>query len=304
MTATPSFKQKINEKEIRRADAMKIRYEDIHVEPGFNLRAALDLLDGESLEKAKEDDDSLFRHIMAGGQYPALEVRPRAEGGVWLVDGHRRHAAIGRADAAGAPLRDRDGELMVRIDAFNGNDADRTVRILSSNKNRQLHPLEKAFGYQRLARFGWDNPRIAQADHVSPQWVGKMLVLAGANSDVHRLVFAGKTSASVAADAVRQYGEQAGAFLSGEFEKASAGGKKKVTAGSIKGKPYSRKAVTTYVERIGTFVSALPDADREAIANSETDFPVTVSAKALRELLAAHSDISAASAPATPAAGA
>lgn len=304
MTAVPSFKQKINEKEIRRADAMKIRYEDIHVEPGFNLRASLDLLEGEALEAAKEDDESLFRHIMAGGQYPALEVRPRAEGGVWLVDGHRRYAAIGRADSAGAPLRDKSGELMVRIDAFDGNDADRTVRILSSNKNRQLHPLEKAFGYQRLARFGWDNPRIAEADHVTPQWVGKMLLLAGANSDVHRLVFSGKASASVAADAVRQHGEQAGAFLSGELEKASAGGKKKVTAGSIKGKSYSRKVVTTYVERIGTFVSALPDVDREAIANSETDFPVTVSAKALRELLAAHSDISAASAPTTPSAGA
>ncbi|EON11940.1 ParB/Srx family N-terminal domain-containing protein [Pandoraea sp. SD6-2] len=294
MTAVPSFKQKINDKEIRRADAMKIRYEDIHVEPGFNLRASLDLLEGDALAAAKEDDESLFRHIMAGGQYPALEVRPRAEGGVWLVDGHRRHAAIGRADAAGAPLRDKVGELMVRIDAFDGNDADRTLRILSSNKNRQLHPLEKAFGYQRLSRFGWDNARIAESDHVSPQWVGKMLVLAGANSDVHRLVFAGKTSTSVAADAVRQYGEQAGAFLSGELEKASAGGKKKVTAGSIKGKSYPRKVVSTYVERVGSFVAMLPEAQRVAITKSETDFQVSVSAKALRELLSAHSDISAA----------
>ncbi|WP_150663083.1 ParB/RepB/Spo0J family partition protein [Pandoraea commovens] len=272
---------------------MKIRYEDIHVEPGFNLRASLDLLEGDALNAAKEDDESLFRHIMAGGQYPALEVRPRAEGGVWLVDGHRRHAAIGRADAAGAPLRDKFDELMVRIEAFDGNDADRTVRILSSNKNRQLHPLEKAFGYQRLARFCWDNSRIAEADRVSPQWVGKMLVLAGANSDVHRLVFSGSVSASVAADAVKQHGEQAGAFLSGELEKASVGGKKKVTAASIKGKSYPRKAVSAYVERVGAFVSAFPEAQLTAIAKTETDFQVTVSAMALRELLAAHTDISA-----------
>lgn len=297
MTAVPSFKQKINDKEIRRADAMKIRYEDIHVEPGFNLRASLDLLEGEALEAAKEDDESLFRHIMAGGQYPALEVRPRAEGGVWLVDGHRRHAAIGRADKAGAPLRDKTGELMVRIEAFDGNDADRTVRILSSNKNRQLHPLEKAFGYQRLARFCWDNSRIAEADRVSPQWVGKMLVLASANSDVHRLVFSGSVSASVAADAVKQRGERAGEFLLGELEKASAGGKKKVTAGSIKGKTYSRKTVSAYVERVGAFVSAFPEAQRHAIANSETDFQVTVSARALRELLSAHSELSTALTP-------
>ncbi len=293
MTTVPSFKQKINDKEIRRADAMKIRYEDIHVEPGFNLRASLDLLEGDALEQAKEDDESLFRHIMAGGQYPALEVRPRAEGGVWLVDGHRRHAAIGRADAAGAPLRDKAGELMVRIEAFAGNDADRTLRILSSARGRHLHPLEQAFGYQRLSRFGWDNARIAESNRVSSQWVGKMLVLAGANSDVHRLVFGGKASASVAADAVRQHGERAGAFLSGELEKASADGKKKVTAGSIKGKAYPRKVVSAYVERVSSFVSTLPEAQRNAITKSETDFQVSVSAKALRELLAAHSDISA-----------
>lgn len=289
MTAVPSFKQKINDKEIRRADAMKIRYEDIHVEPGFNLRASLDLLEGEALEAAKEDDESLFRHIMAGGQYPALEVRPRAEGGVWLVDGHRRHAAIGRADKAGAPLRDKTGELMVRIEAFDGNDADRTLRILSSARGRHLHPLEQALGYQRLSRFGWDNARIAEANRVSPQWVGKMLLLAGANSDVHRLVFAGKAAASVAAEAVRMHGEQAGAFLAGELEKAAVGGKTKVTSGSIKRRTYPRKAVNAYVDRVGAFVSALPESQLSAIAKTETDFQVTVSAMALRELLTAHS---------------
>lgn len=303
MTVVPSFKQKINDKEIRRADAMKIRYEDIHVEPGFNLRASLDLLEGDALKAAQEDDESLFRHIMAGGQYPALEVRPRAEGGVWLVDGHRRHAAIGRADAEGAPLRDKVGELMVRIDAFEGNDADRTLRILSSNKKRDLHPLEKAFGYQRLARFGWDNTRIAEGDHVSPQWVGKMLVLAAANSDVHRLVFAGKVAASVAAEAVRMHGEKAGAFLAGELEKAAVGGKTKVTGGSIRSKAPPRKVVSAFVSRVGSFVEALEPATVAALSTSESDFPVTVSSLALRDLLAAHSDLSAATAPQAPSEG-
>lgn len=303
MTAVPSFKQKINDKEIRRADAMKIRYEDIHVEPGFNLRASLDLLEGEALEAAKEDDESLFRHIMAGGQYPALEVRPRAEGGVWLVDGHRRHAAIGRADKAGAPLRDKTGELMVRIEAFDGNDADRTLRILSSARGRHLHPLEQAFGYQRLSRFGWDNARIAEANRVSPQWVGKMLLLAGANSDVHRLVFAGKAAASVAAEAVRMHGEQAGAFLAGELEKAAVGGKTKVTRSSIRSKAPPRKAVTAFVSRVDSFVTSLGPGTITALSTSESDFPVTVSSLALRDLLAAHSDLGAATAPQSPSEG-
>jgi hypothetical protein len=33
-----TFKRMIGDKTIKRADAMKIRLEDIHEEPGFNLR--------------------------------------------------------------------------------------------------------------------------------------------------------------------------------------------------------------------------------------------------------------------------
>ncbi|VVD75105.1 hypothetical protein PAQ31011_00826 [Pandoraea aquatica] len=292
MTAAPSFKQKILAGEIKRADAMKIKYEDLHIRPGFNLRVSLDLLGEEARKEAEEDDEGLYQHISSGGQIPALEVVPRGDGGVWIVEGHRRHEQLGRADKNGVPLRDAKGDLWISIVPFIGNDAEQTARVMSSNKRRQLHPLEKAFGYLRLHKFGWDNGRIAANDGVSPQWVGKMLILAGGNTDVHRLVFGGKASVSVAADAVRQHGEQAGAFLSGELEKASAGGKKKVTAGSIRGKSYPRKAVSAYVERVGAFVSAFPEAQLTAIAKTETDFQVTVSAMALRELLAAHIDIS------------
>ena len=101
-TAPVSFRQKILSKEIKRAHAMQVRYEDLHVEPGFNLRTPIELLDGEEREQAEADDEALFQHIMAGGKIPPLEVRPRPQAGVWIVDGHRRHAQIGRAIAAGA----------------------------------------------------------------------------------------------------------------------------------------------------------------------------------------------------------
>jgi len=77
------------------------------------------------------------------------------------------------------------------------------------------------------------------------------------------------------------------------LKKVSAGGKKKVTAGSIRGKSSPRKAVSAYVERVGAFVSAFPEVQLSAIAKTETDFQVTVSAMALREVLAAHTNISA-----------
>src|SRR5690242_17079144 len=86
-----TFKQKILAGEIKRADALKVRYDDLQVEPGFNLRLPIDRLGEEDLAAAEADDESLFQHIMSGGQLPALEVRPRPEGGVWIVDCHRRH---------------------------------------------------------------------------------------------------------------------------------------------------------------------------------------------------------------------
>lgn len=48
--AAKSFKQMIKDGDLKRADAMKARLEDLHEEPGFNLRA-----EGEDLEQSIAD---------------------------------------------------------------------------------------------------------------------------------------------------------------------------------------------------------------------------------------------------------
>lgn len=85
MTNPPaSFKSMINAGTLKRADAMKARYRDIHVKPDFNLR------DRDSFYEAAVEE--LTAYIMSGGQLPALEVAPLPDGsGVELIDGHRRH---------------------------------------------------------------------------------------------------------------------------------------------------------------------------------------------------------------------
>ncbi len=235
MTAAKSFKQMVKDGEIKRADAMKVRYEDLHVEPGFNLRFDIESLAGEDREQAEADEESLFQHIMAGGQIPDLEVRPRAEGGVWIVDGHRRHRNIGRAIAAGAPLQDKDGVVWINIKPFTGNDADRVARIITSQQNRKLTDLEKAEGCKRLAAFNWQPEQIAKAIGMTRQRVDQLLILANAPAAVQQMVKAGEVSGSVAVDVVRQHGDDAGKVLGGELEKAKAAGKGKVTAGTMKG---------------------------------------------------------------------
>lgn len=231
---TNSNRKMFDSGEAKRADAVQVRYESIHIEPGFNLRQH-DAAFEESIE-------ALTRHIMAAGKYPPLEVRIRPEGGVWIVDGHRRHAAFGRALERGAALRSpKDGEAWVHIVYFEGNDADRTARIITSAANKPLTAVEVAEGYKRLRAFGWEPAHIAAKVGRSTEHVRQLLALGDANSDVRQMVNAGKVSATIAAKTARQHGEQAGALLGQQLEAATARGEARITESTIAG-PRIRKA--------------------------------------------------------------
>ncbi len=228
-----SFKQMIKDGDVRRADAMRVKLEDLHEEPGFNLR-----IEGVALETSI---DLLAEFIANGGQIPPLEVRPRAEGGVWVVDGHRRRRAMRKLDEAGrlprTPSKQDPAvlEAWVPVISFEGSDADRVARIISSQANEKLSPLELAEGYKRLRAFGWTPEQIAKKVGKTRQHVEQVLTVGNANTDVQSLVAAGQVSATTAAQVVREHGDGAGKVLGTELEKAQASGKNKVTAGSMKG---------------------------------------------------------------------
>lgn len=225
---TNSIRKMLASKEAKRAHAVQVLYESIHIEPGFNLRLADDALE-ESIE-------ALASHILSGGKFPPLEVRMRDAGGVWIVDGHRRYAAIGRALARGADLRDPDdGNVHIHVVIFEGNDADRTARIITSAAGKPLTPMEIAEGYKRLRAFGWTPSHIATKVGKTSQHVLQLLALGDANSDVRQMVNAGKVSATRAANTARKHGEQAGALLGQQLEAAEAQGKTRVTAATVAG---------------------------------------------------------------------
>lgn len=230
---TKSFKQMIKDGDVRRADAMRVKLEDLYEEPGFNLR-----IEGPAL---KQSIAILAEFIANGGQIPPLEVRPRSAGGVWIVDGHRRRRAMLKLDKAGrlprTPNRDNPEilEAWVPVVAFEGSDADRVARIISSQENEKLSPLELAEGYKRLRAFGWMPEQIAKKVGKTRQHVEQVLTVGDANTDVQNLVAAGHVSATTAAQVVREHGDGAGKVLGVELEKAQASGKKKVTAGTMKG---------------------------------------------------------------------
>ncbi|EOS93820.1 chromosome partitioning protein ParB [Erwinia tracheiphila] len=215
-----SFKKMTTSGAIKRLHSgMFIRLEDIHVKDGFNKR--------ENDERTQQADDELFEFLAAGGRVPALEVIPRDEGGVWIVEGHRRSRCYQRCRDAGKPVE------FISIVPFEGNDVDRVARIMTSNNQLPLTAIEQAAVVKELAAFNLTKQEIAQKVHKSVATIEKLLTLAMANHDVQQSVKVGAVSVDVAVDRVKEHGEKAGEVLEQDKAIAAVAGKKKVTRSII-----------------------------------------------------------------------
>ena len=295
MSNERSFNQMIKDGDIKRADAMKVRKEDFHEEPGFNWR-----IEGEDLDKSIEE---IADFLIAGGQLPDLEVRPREDGGVWIVDGHRRNRGYDRAIVRGATLdhlRDKNGQIWIGVKPFLGSRLERMARIESSSRNRQLSPLELSNGYQewRLAfqeEHGTlpTNDEIAKAFGKSRAHIDQMLLLNAAPSEVKAAVAAGEISATESVKLVREHGQNAAAELDERKKVASEIGKVKVTAASQK-KPSApaRPKVDMVVSNAVVLVKSLNESVLMACEQPD-DSLVSISSHALADLIQAVRDMQA-----------
>lgn len=207
---------------LMRAELPRLRLDQIHTEPGFNP--------AETEADYAQRVDGIVNHLRLGGSVPPIEVRPHDEGGMWIVDGHARVDAYRRAQAAGVPLHDEDGHVYVLATIFQGSDADRTLRLITSAEGRTLSPLQQSEVMKRLRGYGWSPSEIARKTGRSAEYISQLLALGDADSDIKALVTTGQVSALVAAKAVRKHKGQAKAVLEGQLETAKAKGKSKVTA--------------------------------------------------------------------------
>lgn len=221
-----NFKDMARDGTVKRADiGMKMKLEDIHADPGFNVRF-------ETNELA-EHIASLKAFILGGGSVPPLEVRPRDEGGAYVVDGHCRLEAFQQAKAEGAPIE------WISIMPFNGNDADRVARMATSNEGLKLKPLELSVVYKRLRGMGLEMPEIAKLVNKTPQHVGQILTLADANTDVQQAVKDGDISPTEAVKVVKEHGDKAGEVI--KTLKQKTGGKRVTAAVTGKGMKLTNK---------------------------------------------------------------
>lgn len=245
-----SFKQMRKDGELVRADAEKIDYFSLHIDPDYNPPGRT--------EEDEADDEELFQFICEKGvlELDDMRVRPRDGGGVWVVQGHRRHKQIGRAIREGKFVADDKGRYLVRIRQFIGNDLDLLYDLVISNKSKKLKPLQFAHCVRRAYHgFGQSVDQIAAGMQCAPGAVRDALTLISANHDVQQMVAAGEVSKTTAVRVVRAKGESAGPVLKDAHYQAQMQGKTRVTSKQVDGNT-PRDLVTAIEKEIasgGTF---------------------------------------------------
>ena len=232
----PTFKSMRHDGTVKRGEANSVRLEDIHERPGFNI-----VRDYNS-PKYQEDVDALVAYLEAGGTVEALEVVPRAEGGVWVVQGHTRRFAFKKMDERGTlprtPNKDDPTilEAWVSVKPFVGNDAEQLLRQATSTKRAEVDVLGLGRVYNKLLGFGWTPQQIADRSGEKLATIQRVLTLASGNTDVHEMVKAGEVKPTIAAQAVKTHGDKAGAVLGAALVEAKAIGKTRVTNAVLKPK--------------------------------------------------------------------
>lgn len=273
---------------ISRADLLRADWSDIHIEPNFNKR-----FDTEELQQSIID---LADYMETGGEFPPLELRVSDDGRLFIVEGHRRHAAIALVIQRKLDAGDEKAAIQWRkvyFLPFSGNRVHQLSRIITSQSQRPLTTLELAMGYKALSDEGLTSAEIAVEVHHTRPHVDQLLLLANAEPDVHELVQSGRVPATTAIDVVRKHGAEAGKFLQAKLDRS---GKSKLTESDVKGKSLPSKVTSKLVGSVDAFTAALPKDTRRVLASMDgthldVDRNVTISAKALFDLVQAQFEV-------------
>jgi hypothetical protein len=288
-----SFKSLRTDGVISRSDLLSADWSDIHIDPGFNRRIPTPEL--------QQSIQELAEYILAGGQVPPLELRVNEAGLLEVVDGHRRHAALGIAIRKKKDEGDeKEAKRLSKVYflPFSGDKIQRISRIITSQDGRKLHALEIALVYLDLVKEGMSAEEIAHAQHPpkTRPHVEQHLLLATATPDVHSLVMSGAVTPTTAIDVIRKHGDTAGDFLRAKLQ---GSGKGKLTEGDVKGKALPRDVTDRLVGSVESFTAALPQQARRVLAEAEAgsapaNATVTISAQALLELVQTQLEVEAA----------
>lgn len=237
---------------VKRTDLYKIDPRSIKEEEGFNIREY-------DTDEVRQHIDGLCEAMLSGAFIPPITVRTNDNGEIVLIDGHCRHKAALKAIEQGA-----EGLMLTAVN-FQGSDVERIGLMLRSGEGLKFQPLEVAKGYLRLKRMNISTADIAKSVGKSVSHVEQYLTLATSNHDVQKMVENGEVSATVAIQAVRKDGEQAGAKLKAV---KTANNGNKVTAKAFKP---SKAKIDAVIRSAGALAKFFEGADFSSKPEQLTD---------------------------------
>lgn len=269
------------DKIVKKVDGFRARLADIKIVDGFNERHQDD--------EVREHIAGIAGAIAAGLPIPPIEVWVDPEtGALELVDGHCRHAGYCLYAESNPEF---DG--WVSVTKFEGNAAQRKARIVTSNTQLKLKPVELGRVYLSLRDdHGMNRQQIAQEVGKSLAHVDQMILLASAKPEVIAAVESGTISATEAVKLARDHGDQAPEELERRVEAAKEVGKAKVTAKVAPVKAPSRPKVDFVVSCAVVLVNSLDEDQRNDAENGLSLCGVTeVDASLIADLIGAVRDM-------------
>lgn len=271
----------------KRGDSFRVLLSAIKIVDGFNDRDFKD-------DEVREHIASIAGSLADGKPVPHIEVWVNPENGdIELVDGECRYWAYNEYAAA---FPDKfDG--YVSVVKFEGTPAQRKARVVSSNGQLKLKPVQLGRNYLSLRDdHGMSRQEIASEVGKSVAHVDQMMLLASAGAEVIEAVESGVISSTDAVKLQRDHGDDSAAELERRKQVAKENGKSKVTAKTAAPKAPSRPRIDLVVSNAVVLVNSLGAQLESLIEHGEATHPV-VSGLILADLIMAVREMQAAGKP-------
>lgn len=200
--------------------------DNIHIEPGFNLRIPGPDLDAHIRWLA----DQIKRVGFDSTQPLAVIRHPELDGHVIIRKGHCRYD--------GAVLARKEGREIVALPCLpeprGSNEIIQTYQLGTSNSGLGLNYLEYAAAVMRQRGYGQSDDQIVEGFGKNKEWLNRVLDLSEAPVAVRDLVAQGKVTQTDALNVHKRQKSNAPVVLRAAVEHAQARGKTKATGQDIK----------------------------------------------------------------------
>ncbi len=211
---------------VGRSDTYRMQLEDLHIKEGLNSRVV-------NFDPSDPDDYALAQSIAQVGVKQPFTIFLE-DGKAFVSDGHRRYGAANYAvKEFGAEIKSVPAQMEERY----ASEADRVFSQIVRNSGKPLAPIEQAKVFKRLVDLGWSESDIAAKSGLNVAWVKELLKLHAAPEKVTKFVKAGKVSATLALQTLKDTKgdvDTAADILGDAVDTAEKAGKKRATAKHVK----------------------------------------------------------------------